>query len=253
MSTLLVDIGNTRIKWARLEGGRLGRQRAAVHVNASARSLERTLFSGTRSIRRILVASVAGRAVERRFAAAARRATGVTPTFVRTVRSAGGVTTRYVEPWRLGVDRFVAAIGAHALSGGRAACAIDVGTAMTIDLIDARGVHRGGAIVPGPTVMVASLLRDTDGIRRRARGGAGGGRLFARHTLAAIEQGARIAVAAAIDRGITEARRELGGTPRVFLTGGAAREVRPLVRSRHQEVPDLVLRGLAVLARESVT
>jgi type III pantothenate kinase len=146
------------------------------------------------------------------------------------------------------VDRFAGVIGAHALSGARAALVADVGTALTLDLVDASGVHRGGAIVPGPALMVASLLRETSGIGPRARGAAHGRAPFARSTLAAIEQGARFAVAASIDVAASEARRTLGVGPRVFLTGGAARAVRPLLRTRHQLVPDLVLRGLAVLA-----
>jgi pantothenate kinase type III len=51
-----------------------------------------------------------------------------------------------------------------------------------------------------------------------------------------------------IDRAIHEARRLLGRTPLVLLTGGGARTLRPLIRSRHVYVPDLTLRGLAVLA-----
>ena len=70
MSTLLVDIGNTRIKWARFARGRLGRQRAAAHAGWSARDFERNVFARAAGIERILVASVAGRRVDRRFAAA---------------------------------------------------------------------------------------------------------------------------------------------------------------------------------------
>ncbi|MGH8285608.1 MAG: type III pantothenate kinase [Steroidobacteraceae bacterium] len=252
MSVLLVDIGNTRIKWARLVRGRLGRQRAAAHLEWSARDYRTTLFGKVTDVERILVASVAGARIDRRLAGAARRATGVTPVFVKSVRRAGGVTTRYRDPWRLGVDRFVAVIGAHAMSGGRAACVVDIGTAMTIDLVDGRGVHRGGTIVPGPALMVSSLLRDTSGIGRRARGARGGRALYARNTLAAIEQGALVAAGAMIDRAVADARRTLDAPPRVLVTGGAAPSVRPLVRSAHRLVPDLVLRGLAVLATRTV-
>jgi type III pantothenate kinase len=248
VSILLVDIGNSRIKWARLTGGRMGAQRAAEHAGWSAGDYERAVLSGASGIERILVASVAGARVDRAFAKAARRATGRTPTFVVSARRAGDVTTRYTEPWRLGVDRWMAAIGAFAMSRGRAACVIDVGTAMTIDLVDAKGAHRGGAIVPGPALMVESLLRDTSGIARRARGVRAGRVLFAKNTRAAIEQGARFATAALIDRAVAEAARLIGSKPMVLLTGGAAPSVRPLVKCAHRHVPALVLRGLAVLA-----
>jgi type III pantothenate kinase len=250
---LLVDIGNSRIKWARLAGGRIGTQRAASHEGWLARDFERAVFARERKFDRILVASVAGTRVDRAFAKAAQRATGRAPTFVASARSAGGVTTRYAEPWRLGVDRFVATIGAFAMSRGKAACVFDIGTAMTIDLVDARGVHRGGAIVPGPELMLESLLRDTSGIARRARGVRPGRSLFATNTRAAIEQGARFATAAAIDRAVTEAGRLIGSKPVVYLTGGDAPSVRPLVKCAHRHVPALVLRGLAVLAATRLT
>ena len=180
MSVLLVDIGNSRIKWARLADGRIGAQRGAPHDGWRARHFERAVFRRTRNFDRVLVASVAGARVDRAFAQAVRRATGRMPMFVASTRRAGGVTTRYIEPWRLGVDRFVAVIGAFAMSRGKAACVIDVGTAMTIDLVDGQGVHRGGAVVPGPDLMVASLLRDTSGIATRARGVRPGRALFAK-------------------------------------------------------------------------
>jgi type III pantothenate kinase len=181
--------------------------------------------------------------------AAALRMGAPKPEFVASQRRAAGVTTAYLEPWRLGVDRFIAAIGARHLAPGKPVCVISVGTAITIDLVDAGGQHRGGAIVPGPALMVASLLNHTSGIRRRARGGASGVRsLFARTTRTAIGQGSMYAAAAVIDRAIEEARNELGRRAVVLLTGGGSAAVKPLVNAVCTTVPDLVLRGLAVWA-----
>jgi type III pantothenate kinase len=253
VSVLLVDIGNSRIKWARLERGRMGPQRAAEHAGWTSTDYERSVLGRASGVERVLVASVAGARVDRAFAKAARRATGRAPTFVASARRSGGVTTRYTEPWRLGVDRWVAAIGAFAMNRGKPACVVDVGTAMTIDLVDAKGVHRGGAIVPGPALMVESLLRDTSGIARRAGGARPGRALYAKNTLAAIEQGARFATAALIDRAVAEASALIGSKPLVFLTGGAAPSVRPLVKCAHRHVPALVLRGLAVIAGRPLT
>jgi type III pantothenate kinase len=252
VSVLLIDIGNTRIKWARFDGQRLGRQRAAAHSGWGGEDYARRVMGSGKGLERILVASVAGARVDRRILLAARRARGPVPEFVKSLRSAGGVTSGYVEPWRLGVDRFVAAIGAFHLGKGRAVVVVGVGTAMTIDLVDAKGRHRGGAIVPAPTLMVDTLLRNTDGIRRRAQGGGGGGSsLFGRSTRAAIVQGSRYAAAALIDRAVGEARVLLRGrAPLLMLTGGGAPSIQPLVRSACVSVPDLVLRGLAALGTE---
>jgi type III pantothenate kinase len=253
VSLLLVDIGNSRLKWARLDGTRIGSQRAAEHAGWSTGDYDRAVLARASGVEQVLVASVAGARVDRVFARAVLRATGRSPTFVKSARRAGGVTTRYTEPWRLGVDRFVAVVGAHAMSRGRAACVFDIGTAMTIDLVDAKGVHRGGAIVPGPGLMVESLLRDTSGIARRARGVRPGRALFAKNTRAAIEQGARFATAALVDRAVAEAGGLLGSKPLVFVTGGAAPLIRPLVKCANRHVPALVLRGLAVIAGRSLT
>ncbi len=248
--TLLVDIGNTRVKWTRLVAGRLGRRHAAEHAGWTREDFARKIFGRARRLDRIVAVSVAGARVDALFTAAARQRTGLTPEFFVSKRHAAGVTTLYAEPWRLGADRLVGVIGVRRLAPGHAVCVVGVGTALTLDLVDAHGRHRGGAIVPAPPLMKESLLTSTSGIRRRARGGSSARGLFARSTRAAIEQGTRYAAAAMIDRGVAEARTLLGRAPRVLLTGGGASRLRPLIRSRHLFVPDLVLQGLAVLASE---
>jgi type III pantothenate kinase len=249
MAMLLVDIGNTRIKWARLDGERLARGKAAVHSGWRSADYARHLFRPARGLNGLVVSSVAGARVNRALGAAARRA-GIATWFVPVPRRAGGVTVGYVEPWRLGVDRFAALVGSHALFDAVPLCVVGVGTALTIDLLDAAGRHRGGVIVPAPDLMVATLLRETHGIRRRAQGGAADRRgLFGRSTRDGIELGARYAAAALIDRAVEEGSSILGREPLVLLTGGGAGAVRAHLRSRCVGVPDLVLKGLAVLTR----
>jgi type III pantothenate kinase len=126
---------------------------------------------------------------------------------------------------------------------------VNVGTALTIDLVDQGGTHRGGVIIPGPALMVDTLLQQTNGIRRRARGGpedATG--FFAKTTRAAINLGSRYAAAAIIDRALEEAFEELKTVPLALLTGGGSAAVKPLVRNSCVVVSDLVLHGLAVWA-----
>jgi type III pantothenate kinase len=253
VGVLLVDVGNTRIKWALLEGQRLGRSQAAVHSAWGPASYARRLFGKRTHPLRVWVTSVAGLEVNRALEKAARRAR-VPSTFVTVPRAGGGVRVGYVEPWRLGVDRFVAAVGAHELFPGMPLCVVGVGTAMTIDLIGANGRHRGGVIIPAPALMAATLFARTHGIHRRAQGGGSRGRsaatrFFARSTRDGVVQGARHAAAALIDRAVEEGRTLLRRRPLVVLTGGEAAAVRPLLRSSSVGVPDLVLRGLAVLAR----
>ena len=247
MSALLVDIGNSRVKWARLTGGRLRKAQAADYAGWRARDFAQHVMGSRLDVERILVASVAADAVSDTLAASARLVGAPEPEQVASRRRACGVTIGYLDPWRLGVDRMLAMIAAHRRFPGRPVCAVAVGTAMTVDLVGADGRHWGGAIIPAPLLMAASLLEGTSGIRRRAQGGASGrGRaLFGKSTRAAVEQGSRYAAAAAVDRALSEARDLVGRAPKLVLTGGGAAGIRTLIRSANVLVPDLVLEGLA--------
>jgi type III pantothenate kinase len=249
MTVLLIDVGNTRIKWARLEGADLGRAHAAVHAHWGAGHYARRLF-GPRLPGRILVSSVAGPRVRAALTQAARAAR-VPIGFVAVPARGAGIRVGYAEAWRLGVDRFCGMLAAHRLFPGLPVCVAGVGTALTVDLVARSGRHFGGAIIPGPALMVQSLLSGTSGIRRRARGGRRSNRgPFGRSTRDAIEAGAHFAAAALIDRAVDEGIVLVGRPPLVVLTGGGADGVRPLLRSPAVGVPDLVLRGLAVLAAQ---
>jgi type III pantothenate kinase len=252
---LLVDIGNTRVKWARLVNGQMGKQQAAANAEWTAADYARRVIGRGWTFSaadRVIVSSVAGDEVNRALTAAARKAGAPTPEFVSSERTAAGLTTDYIDPWRLGVDRFVAAIGAFHLASGQPVCVVNIGTAMTIDLVDGSGRHRGGAIVPGPALMVSSLLTHTNGIRVRAKGGPDGTHgMFAKTTRNAIGDGARYAAAGIIDRAIEESRLLVGNSPLVLLTGGGSADIKPLIRSTCVSLPDLVLHGLAVWAHET--
>jgi len=248
MSILLVDIGNTRVKWSIFAHGRTGRMKAVAHKGRGGEHIGRHIVRAGASVERVVVVSVAGALVDRTFAAEVQRGLGIAPEFFRSRRRAGGVTTLYSEPWRLGADRLVGAIGAFHLSKHRPVIVVSIGTTMTVDFVDADGRHRGGAIVPAPDLMIDSLLWGTHGIRRRARGGRGSRGLFARSTRSAIGEGARYAVAAVADRAVVEARALVGRPPLLLLTGGASPDIARLIRTPHREVPDLVLQGLSVIA-----
>ena len=245
---LLIDIGNTRIKWARFEGSVLQPQSAAPHADWSAETLVETVLRRGSRADRVLVSNVAGP----RMADVVRK--GVAQTwqleaeFITSTAMAGGIRNAYPQPAKLGVDRWLAIIAAHALEQG-AVCVVSVGTAMTIDGVDAAGLHLGGVIVPGPDLMVASLLKNTSDIAQRAQQGDTRDQLFADNTLGAIRQGAEHALAALVERAVGTMRRTLNETPKLLVTGGASDRVEKALGLPYRAVPDLVLQGLAVLAR----
>ncbi len=106
-----------------------------------------------------------------------------------------------------------------------------------------------GVIVPGPDLMVSSLLKNTSDIAQRAAGSQARDALFADNTLGAIQQGAAIqALAALTERALETLEQQLGEPPVLLLTGGAAARLQGAIRAPGREIPDLVLRGLAVIA-----
>jgi type III pantothenate kinase len=250
MSRLLVDIGNSRVKWARLADGTLGVQRAAEHAGWLPADWRAALLAEG-GVRRVVVASVAGGASLEALDAAVREATGRGIERIITQRSAAGVVNGYADPSLLGVDRWLAAIGAYRRVRGPCVVA-DIGTAATIDVVDGEGRHRGGFIVPGPRLMVASLLRNTSDLASfRATSPPGGSAAFADNTRDAIERGCRVALAAWVERCLGDATRLVGATPRLLVTGGACAEVLPSLGVASEQVPDLVLRGLAEVVQSA--
>jgi type III pantothenate kinase len=249
IADLLLDAGNSRLKWAWVRRGQLRRGGAvAYRPRRQFDNRLRLLLRQASGAGRVLICSVAGADIDRCIRRAARAARLPAPQFARSVRRAAGVTNAYVEPWRLGVDRWVAMIGARQLFPGEALCLVSVGTALTLDLLAASGRHRGGAIVPGPALMVQTLLERTAGIRRRGPDGAGAGRsLYARDTRAAIEAGARHACVGIIERALAEGERRLGQRPGLVLSGGGAAGLLSLLGGARR-CDDLVMRGLLALA-----
>ena len=247
MTVLLVDVGNSRVKWARCERGVLGAQQAADHASWTANDWRAALFAGA-AVERVVAASVAGGASLVALDEAARAATSHGVERVTTQREAAGVVNGYADPGLLGVDRWLAAIGAWRRAGG--ACVVaDIGTAATVDVVAHDGRHCGGYIVPGPRLMVASLLHGTSDLASfHASSPPGAAPAFADNTRDAIERGCRVALAAWVGRCLRDAQVLLGAEPRLLLTGGAVRELRPYLDAPGEEVPDLVLRGLAAVA-----
>lgn len=244
---VLIDIGNTRIKWALLENGRIAQQQAVAHATWTHEAAG-AAFISLQQPHRVLVGNVGGDRIGAVVRDASIATWGVQPEFVATSAAAGGVRNAYPDPWKLGVDRWLAMIGAYA-AHQRAVCVVGVGTAATIDGVDAKGGHLGGVIVPGPDLMVDSLLKNTSGIAPRAQQGSVRSGVFADNTLGAIRQGAVHAVAALAERAVESMQAELGQQPQLVLTGGASEAVGRLIRFPHVSTPDLVLHGLAVIAQ----
>jgi type III pantothenate kinase len=245
---LLIDVGNTRIKWAIHDAGRLGPQLAEAHAGWSVSDVHRHMTGQAGVPERLVVSNVGGPRVAALLTEAAQT-WGIRPIFVQAGAEAAGVRNAYAEPAKLGVDRWLALIASHAMVAG-AACVASIGTAMTIDGIDAHGQHLGGLITPGPQMMVKSLLHGTSDIAARSGTPQSSATVLANDTATAVHNGARHALAALIVRAADWVRLQVDQPPAVILTGGASPQVADLLPWGCQCVPDLVLRGLALIASE---
>jgi type III pantothenate kinase len=247
---LLIDVGNTRMKWAELVAGSLGAQSAAAHAQWTRDDLMHALSQTKASPTRVLVSNVGGAKIADWVRDCVADKWQLAAEFIQSTPQAGGVRSGYSDPGKLGVDRWLAVIAAHALEQ-RAACIVSVGTAMTIDGVDAKGQHLGGVIVPGPDLMVTSLRHNTSDLAQRSQHGSTKASVFADNTLGAMQQGAVHALAALIERAYATMQADVKEEPALLLTGGASALVASALTLPHKAVPDLVLRGLAVLAAQS--
>ena len=242
---LLIDIGNSRVKWATFSEGKLGVQGSAAHESWGEADWRRQIEQS--GARRVLAASVATPARNELLERASRQAVGCAPEFVTSTAMAAGVRNGYSNPAQLGVDRWLAVIGAfHRYRSS--CCVVDVGTAMTVDTVDGAGRHLGGFIVPGPQLMVASLLTGTSDLAERwswasAPEHAG----FPANTRDAIEQGCLLALAGLLQSASDRLAERAGETPVLVLTGGAAPVLGRWITQPFENVEDLVLQGLSHL------
>jgi len=254
MKQLLVDIGNTRVKWAVRNRGRLGRMQALPLSGDGRAAFRQVAAAAVRAkITDVLAVSVAGTALERSLRRCFKAVGLPVPQLASSQAVTAGVRNGYGEIWKLGADRWVAAVGAwHEAGRGCAVAVIDIGTATTLDVVSPQGLHRGGLIIPGPALMVDSLLRGTRGIARRAASSTTKRpQQLAKDTATAIQSGALQATAAFIAQSARQLRLEHGESAQVYVTGGGSAALRPLLPAGCQLIPDLVLRGLAVLADEA--
>ncbi|HYD97459.1 MAG TPA: type III pantothenate kinase [Noviherbaspirillum sp.] len=246
---LLIDAGNTRVKWAVVPSGErnreaLGRWKEAGRVeHAQVQTLADAWRAHT--IRHVLISNVAGQAMRDALERALLGACGVRPVPVEwfaSVPALGGIRNQYRNPAQLGCDRFASAIGAHALFPATPLVVATCGTATTVDAVSADGIFLGGMILPGLGLMANSLAKNTAQLPQVAEH-LDIAEPFADHTDAAIVSGCLAAQAGAIERAVAAHARH-GGEVQCVLSGGAAELIAPHLRVAHTRVDNLVLIGL---------
>ncbi|HEY3858013.1 MAG TPA: type III pantothenate kinase [Gammaproteobacteria bacterium] len=242
---LLLDIGNTRIKWARLEGGKMGRMDGRVHVDEQLKPALAAAFEGPQP-RRVVVCNVAGPLVGKALSDFCQDRFDVKPEFLISSPERGGVTNGYTDPVRLGADRWAAVIGAWNRFGGPV-CVVDAGTAITVDAVDMDGKHLGGLIAPGPQTMRRALADATAGLQDLGESQLA---LLAHDTRTAIWSGGWHTAAGFLERMHVLVGKQLGTGARFILTGGDGPRLHSILPGKFILCPELVLFGLAHVAAE---
>lgn len=248
MTFLAIDIGNTRLKWALYSapqpGARLLHQGAVFLETID--HLAETDWHMLPTPGSMLGCVVAGEGVKRRVEEQLEL-WELEPRWVVSAAQACGVHNSYDHPSRLGVDRWAALIGARhrvlAQGPSRPALVVMVGTAVTVDALDASGRFLGGLILPGFGLMLRALEMGTAGLK------APTGEVveFPTNTSDALMSGGADAIAGAVERMHRKLLARTGQAPALIMTGGAAIKLAPITDLAFETVDTLIFEGLLQL------
>lgn len=253
MTFLALDVGNTRLKWGVYDSPAPGAKllgSGAVFLENIDRLAEgdwRDLPEPTH----MLGCIVAGEAIRRRVEEQ-MELWDITPHWAVSSAAEAGMTNGYDHPTRLGADRWVAMIGAHArmlMQNGNAPkpmVVVMVGTAVTVEAIDANGKFLGGLILPGHGIMLRALESGTAGLRVPT----GEVCAFPTNTSDALTSGGTFAIAGAVERMVQHVRQHCGAEPACYMTGGAGWKMAPSMSVQFELVDSLIFDGLLEIAQQ---
>lgn len=243
---LELDCGNTLIKWRVISSGSGEVVFVGVAVNVAELLVDLQRLSEL-SLQRCRLVSVRGEEETALLIVAIERAFALKCCLAQPALCVAGVRNGYADYRRLGMDRWLAIIGAYQLARG-ACLVLDLGTAITADYVDATGGHLGGYICPGLPLMRGLLRTHTQRIRYENPVAGLRGRPLqpGRTTMDAVERGSVLMLRGFADTQLAVAGECLGADFEVFLTGGDSALIEDVVPFA-RVVPDLVFIGLAVV------
>ena len=264
-----MDIGNRRLKWATATADDLdGRCGALGYDEAHALPELAAQLDRLEAPESVWVSCVARREIRRAVEEYARGAWSLQPVFIAAQKQQAGVVNSYPDSAALGSDRWAALVAAADLCPRQPVIVVDAGTAVTVDLLDG-GTFRGGVIFPGVHAMRCALGVQTANIAANSAGNSAANsaddapasvvaNAIATDTQGAVASGALFATAGGVNLAVARQRVVLpddsGAHCPIIVTGGDAERIAPLLSLEKAEIsidPQLVLRGLAIIARES--
>ncbi|MCW9014772.1 MAG: type III pantothenate kinase [Gammaproteobacteria bacterium] len=241
---LVVDIGNTRIKWGIWDADGLSPVGAEdYHADRLASDMEQW-FGSVKPQQAIFVSSVASQevnAVVNQWFEVHWQQSAV---FVKTQPSQLGVVNSYQQAEQMGVDRWVAMLAARAMYPGQAICIIDAGTAVTVDILAADGQHLGGLIMPGMALMRQSLYQRASALRNMA----GNEVELANNTADAVHSGCLALLGNGLSGLYRKFAGKIDGELVCLITGGDGKKIAENTELDCYLEPNLILYGLRLIA-----
>lgn len=239
---LLLDVGNSRIKWARSTGSGLVDFGAVAHAGSPLDTLRKHGLPPADDVWVSCVKSINWNEL----GTGLRQVTGRDPRLASAESSRDGLVNSYAEPARMGPDRWLAMLALWTELRGPF-CVVSAGTALTLDRVDSQGQHLGGLIATGLMSAQHALLSVTKG--RPSELSRPYGEQLGRDTESAVRQAAYFSSLGVIERGLSSG----GGNPEEarVITGGDAAALLPTLGAGWSHRPHLVLEGLEILARHA--
>jgi len=242
---LELDCGNSFIKWRVIDPAAHGGVQASGVSGEVDHLLDELLALSSVRISKCRLVSVRSDSETELLAGAIAKSLGIEVVCAASSKGLGGVTNGYKDFQRLGLDRWLAIVGAYQLCG-RPCIVIDLGTAVTIDLVGEGGEHLGGYITPGMSLLTEQLRTHTKRILYDAQEAqaALSDTSPGRSTSEAVERGCLKMLHGYIESQIASAAYYFGEQPEIFVTGGDASLF--CGGGEVKRVPDLVFKGLAI-------
>ena len=241
---LLFDIGNTRLKWALSNSSNIISTGAIDLTDLNETVLDQQ-FASFDQPSSIFLSNVATKSICNMVIKWLNDRFQTDVSIVKVTKNACDIKNMYSDPSSLGVDRWVAAIGARHLVAQGDLIIIDVGTAVTIDWLSNQNTFEGGVILPGLALMHDSLVEQTAGIKSEYSDLT---QIIGKTTKECVSSGIGFGLAGAIERIVDEMNKNINRPTTVILTGGGSKSLAAIMKFDSFNEPNLVLLGLLKLA-----
>jgi type III pantothenate kinase len=241
---LLLDLGNSRCKFAIVEKGDLKQYEAQNYGPFGKLYSVKSLSDQYSDADEVVISSVLSEEMNSQIKETLLNGAAKNVFFLAPEENSFGVKLAYADPSNMGVDRVAALIGAKEKYSGNS-CIVDCGTAITIDVLDAKGVHQGGVILPGIKVMKKALLSNT---KIEVSDADVEFDVLSKTTEGAIHTGCISAVVGGVEHVVNKMASDYDGFDQIVITGGDAEKIKSYLSMQADMDNTLVLDGLKVVS-----